>query len=118
MEIKLGIIFVIYTELLSSAVSANVKHIRYSKRNGQFSTKRKSCGVRIADNKYVAGKMPLGNESEICHGLERDWLLDKRYDDGYFYMEKEKVVEIFKLPIPVNIIAIFTIYYAFICLLK
>jgi hypothetical protein len=111
MEINLGIIFVIYTELLSSAVSVNVKQIRYSKGNGQFSMKSKNCGVRIAENKYVAGKMPLGNESEICYGLERDWLLDKRYDDGYFYIEKENVVEIFKPPIPVNIKAIFTIYY-------
>ncbi|XP_060565153.1 uncharacterized protein LOC132724329 [Ruditapes philippinarum] len=37
-------------------------------------------------------------ESEICHGLEHDWLLGKHYDDGYYYAEKQKVVEKFKPP--------------------
>jgi hypothetical protein len=101
MEIRLKITFFIYTGLLSSAVCANIRHIRYRTGNRQFSTEDKDCCVRKDENEYKAVKIPLGNESEICYGLERDWLLDKRYDDGYFYIEKEKVVEIFKPPIPV-----------------
>jgi hypothetical protein len=101
MEIKLMIIFVFYTGLFCSAVCHRIRHIQYSPGNRQFSTKDKDCCVRFDENEYKAVKIPLGNESKICYGLDRDWLLDKHYDDGYYYIEKEKVVEIFKPPIPV-----------------
>jgi hypothetical protein len=101
MEIKLKIIFVIYTGLLSSAVCHHIRHIQYRQGNKQFSTKHKDCCLRFDENEYKAVKISLGNESEICYGLDHEWLFDKHYDDGYYYIEKEKVVEIFKPPISV-----------------
>jgi hypothetical protein len=101
MEIKKGIIILMYAEVLSSNVFAIERHIQYRRGHGQDSTNDIKCGAQKVENKYAAVKIPLDDESEICHGLERDWLLDKRYDDGYHYIEKEKVVEIFKPPIQV-----------------
>ncbi|XP_060589141.1 uncharacterized protein LOC132744447 [Ruditapes philippinarum] len=102
MEIKKGIIILMYAEVLSSNVFAIERHIQYRRGHGQDSTNDIKCGAQKVENKYAAVKIPLDDESEICHGLERDWLLDKRYDDGYHYIEKKKVVEIFKPPIQVN----------------
>jgi hypothetical protein len=101
MEIKKGIIFVMYSKLLSATVFAHERHIQYRTEHGKVNTNDIKCGAQKGENKYVAAKISIGNESEICHGLERDWLLGKRYDDGYHYIEKEKVVEKFKPPISV-----------------
>jgi hypothetical protein len=101
METKLKLIFVIHTGLLCSVVCLRIRQIQYKPGNRQFSSEGKDCCFRKFENKYKAVKIPLGNESEICYGLDRDWLLDKHYDDGYYYIEKEKVVDIFQPPIPV-----------------
>jgi hypothetical protein len=107
MGLNLRIIFVISTELLSSTVFAYERQIQFRTGNGQSGTNVISCGVRKGENKYVAVKMPLAAESEICHGLEHDWLLGKHYDDDYYYAEKQKYVEKFKPPLSVNYLNIY-----------
>jgi hypothetical protein len=109
MELYLVIIFVFNTELLSSTVFAYERQIQFRTGNGQSSTNVISCSVQKGENKYVAVKMPLAAESEICHGLEHEWLNGKRYDDGFYYAEKQKVVEKFKPPLSVNNLNIYSL---------
>jgi hypothetical protein len=119
MELNLWIIFVIYIELLSSTVFAYERQIQFRTVNGQSSSNGISCGLRKGENKYVAVKMPLADESEICHGLEHEWLHGKQYDDGYYYAEKQKVVEKFKPPLSVNDLNIYLLIIIIsICFMK
>jgi hypothetical protein len=115
MELNMRIIFIIYTELLSSTVFSYERQIHFKTGNGQSSTNVISCGVQKGEDKYVAVKMSPAAETEICHGLEHDWLLGKHYDDGYYYAEKQKVVEKFKPPYSVNYLNIYLliIMYSF-----
>ncbi|XP_045202448.2 uncharacterized protein LOC123555926 [Mercenaria mercenaria] len=107
MELQLAFRFLFLTtlDLFSLKVFANVKNIEYKRTFGNDNYNDMFCGAEKSENKCVAVKIPQDSNGQ-CQALERDWLLNKQYDSGYDYIEKEKVVEIFNPPVEIDIVEI------------
>lgn len=94
---QFGISF-LYTYIVYVSVFAHVKQIQYKLTFGTINKKDILCAVQKLDTRIVGVKMAQDGENRICEGLEHDWLLNKDYSDGYDYIEKERVWDIFNPP--------------------
>ncbi|XP_045202029.2 uncharacterized protein LOC123555487 [Mercenaria mercenaria] len=107
MELQLAFRFLFLTsiDLFSLKVFANVKNIEYKRTFGNDNYNDIICGAEKSENIFVAVKISQDSNGQ-CQALERDWLLNKQYDSGYDYIEKEKVVEIFNPPQEIDFVEI------------